>query len=114
MSDQLCQKSPPNVVFKSLLLFSQVGCQYWTFYENEGACFSFVSCSNLDPTECDGCISGDVDCQEKQCDLQGQCDGSLVKFDVVATRYEYYAQVCLSLQKRDFKLFFFLGAGTSV
>lgn len=64
-----------------------MGCQYWTYYENEGACFSFVSCSNLDPTDCDGCISGDVECQERQCDLQGQCDGSLVKFDVVASRY---------------------------
>ena len=64
----------------------QPGCQYFTFYENEGGCFSFLSCTNLSTEGCTDCISGDVECEDQQCDLQGLCDGALVKFDSTANK----------------------------
>ena len=64
----------------------QAGCQYFTYYENEGACFNFLSCTDLSAAGCTGCISGDVECEDRQCDLQGLCDGALVKFDSTANK----------------------------
>lgn len=73
------------------------GCQYWTHYHSDKACFSFVECTNLSVATCQtlgDCISGDKECIEAQCDLAGQCDGGLVSFSTTATRDD-----CLQLCK---------------
>ena len=67
-----------------------LGCQYFTYYDNEDACIYFISCSNLSEEGCSGCTSGDNECESRQCDLAGLCDGRLVDFSTVQTQ-----QLCI-------------------
>ena len=75
------------------------GCQYWTHYDSDQACFAFVECKDLSVSTCSAegdCVSGDVECEDAQCDLAGQCDGGLVRFETTPTR-----DSCLQLCKDE-------------
>ena len=54
------------------------GCNYFTQYETDAVCFAFRDCPTFAEGFCSQCISGEVGCSSFQCDLQGQCVGSLV------------------------------------
>eukprot|EP00095_Tigriopus_kingsejongensis_P006522 maker-scaffold172_size289735-snap-gene-1.33 protein:Tk06522 transcript:maker-scaffold172_size289735-snap-gene-1.33-mRNA-1 annotation:"similar to H28G03.4" len=54
------------------------GCEWFTFYADSKICTSLSGCLDLSPKKCPGnCISGENECPEFQCGLQGRCFGAL-------------------------------------
>ena len=55
-----------------------VDCQYFTYYERDGVCFSFINCKNFTSALCQDCISGDVECSDVECNLAGELNYLLI------------------------------------
>ena len=53
------------------------GCEWFTFYEDSKACASLSGCLDLNATYCDRCISGETECPEYTCGVQGKCFGAM-------------------------------------
>ena len=72
---------------------STIGCQFWTYYRESKGCLGFVSCDHLSSESCTDCVSGDKECEPYQCNIQGRCSGTLVRF-LQAPDVDYCAEAC--------------------
>lgn len=53
------------------------GCEWFTFYEDTMTCTSLSGCIGLSTEKCGDCTSGEEECPEFICGVQGKCFGAL-------------------------------------
>ena len=52
-------------------------CHWWSWTPDTGICEALHDCPRVDETK-DGTVSGERGCSVFSCDVQGQCEGTLV------------------------------------
>ena len=55
-------------------------CNYFTHYKSDDLCFAFLNCNTFSGTGCNDCVSSEVNCPDLQCDVEGECVGTLINF----------------------------------
>ena len=53
-------------------------CLWFTAYDSDDVCGLFKDCEEVNAASCPQCVSGEVACSALQCDLPGQCEGTLI------------------------------------
>ena len=70
-------------------------CNYLTHYEDLGACLAWIDCQTFSQ-DCQDCVSGDQDCPDLECSVQGSCIGTLVDLIAPVTDAGNCLSVCQS------------------
>ena len=60
-------------------------CEWWSWTSNTGICEALRDCPIVDKTK-NGTVSGERGCSAYSCDIQGQCEGTLVDGIISATK----------------------------
>ena len=91
----LFTKQVSNQKFCLELCKSRPDCNWFTFSPVDTICHIFKTCARLDLEICPDCRSGQRNCSEPKCNLQGECNGMVVEHSVMT----YTARDCLKLCK---------------
>ena len=60
-------------------------CSWFSSNEEDGFCGLFQTCDDVSTTNCPQCISGEHSCPVLRCNLIGECQGTLIGEDIMAT-----------------------------
>ena len=70
------------------------GCNYFTNHPSIDLCFAFLDCVNFSNEECTDCTSGEAICPVLKCDLNSECIGTILGFEILNSVGQC-AQLCL-------------------
>ncbi|XP_059085062.1 uncharacterized protein LOC131882047 isoform X2 [Tigriopus californicus] len=79
LDSQILDARPTNTSRSCLSLCQGLaGCEWFTWYTDSKVCTSLSGCLSLTEEKCgSNCISGEQECTEIQCGIQGRCYGAL-------------------------------------
>lgn len=72
------------------------GCEWFTYYKDSLQCISLTTCLNLTKEGCTDCISGEKECPEPICNVNGKCLGAL-EGNQPAANLQACHQMCLDI-----------------
>ena len=67
-------------------------CNEFTFYGAEQICVMFETCPGVSADNCGDCVSGEAECGDQQCDIDGACVDSLVGLNEAHSKDECISQ----------------------
>ena len=70
-------------------------CHWWSWTPDTGICEALHDCPRVDETK-DGTVSGERGCSVFSCDVQGQCEGTLIDGIISPNKVNFIN--CLSFQ----------------
>ena len=65
-------------------------CHWWSWNEENGICVAQLDCPVLDESKT-LFESGERQCSEFSCDLQGQCEGTIVDVFISRSKAKYFS-----------------------